>query len=270
MNLRVWINNLKLRKKNLNQVRETFRVCIVSAILPPAYGGAEVAAFKYAIRLNAKPDSKAIVIGWDRNAAYKNSGLKYDFVHAVQFPEKTKDVKGILVYYQQYNHLWNCFWALIKPMWKYREEYDYIHNFNSGFAFNRVSILIGKILGKKVITETSLVGDDDPLSLGRFLSWKDYFKPKFVRYLFYRMADRYISKSNVITEIFEKSKIPMSKVVEIPYSADVRKFTSAKSGGEEKEEGKNEAVEGRNDNSLCRRDKHQKGSSFTCRCIHLN
>jgi len=112
----------------------------------------------------------------------------------------------------------------MKPMWKFRKQYDYVHNFNSGFAFNRVSILIAKLLGKKVVTETSLVGDDDPVTLGRINNWKDYLKPKFVRYMFYRMADRYVSKSNVITEIFKKSKINFSKVEEIPYSVDVRKF----------------------------------------------
>ncbi|MEO8665929.1 MAG: glycosyltransferase family 4 protein [Ignavibacteria bacterium] len=202
-----------------------FRVCIISAILPPAYGGAEVAAFKYANRLNAANDSEVIIIGWDRTGAYKESEIKYDFVHSVQFSENPKDAEGILIYFQQYYHMWNCFWALRKPMWKMRDKYDYIHNFNSGFAFNRVSILIAKLLGKKVITETSLVGDDDPLSLGRFPNWKDYFKPKFVRYLFYRMADRYVSKSEVITEIFEKSKISMNKVVEIPYSVDIKKFS---------------------------------------------
>lgn len=121
-------------------------------------------------------------------------------------------------------HMWNCFWALLKPMYKLKDNYEYIHNFNSGFAFNRVSIFIAKMLGKKVITETSLVGDDDPLSLGRFPDWKDYFKPKYIRYRFYKMADRYVSKSEVITEIFEKSEIPMNKVVEIPYSVDTNQY----------------------------------------------
>jgi len=117
--------------------------------LPPAYGGAEVAAFRYASRLHENPDSDVIVIGWDRTGAYKDSDVKYDFVHSVQFPENPKDADGILIYFQQYNHMWNCFWALLKPMWKLRKRYDYIHNFNSGFAFNRVSIFIAKILGKK-------------------------------------------------------------------------------------------------------------------------
>ena len=200
------------------------KICIVSAILPPAYGGAEVASFKYAIRLNEEKDSDVIIIGWDRTGAYKQSDIKYDFVHAVQFSENPKDAEGILIYFQQINHMWNCFRALVKPMWKLRHKYDYIHNFNSGFTFNRVSIFVAKLLGKKVITETSLVGDDDPLSLGRFPNWKDYFKPKFIRYLFYKMADRYVSKSQVITEIFERSGIPMSKVVQIPYSVDIEKF----------------------------------------------
>ncbi len=200
------------------------KICIVTAILPPAYGGAEVAAFKYAVRLNSNPDSQVIVIGWDRTGAYNKSDLKYDFVHSVSFRENPKDAKGVLIYFQQMYHMWNCFIALLPLMWKFRNEYDYVHNFNSGFAFNRVSIFIAKILGKKVITETSLVGDDDPLSLGRFPVWKDYFKPKYLRYLFYKMADRYVSKSEVITEIFRKSEIPMNKVVQIPYSVDIEKF----------------------------------------------
>lgn len=204
----------------MNSEKKKYKICIVSAILPPAYGGAEVAAFKYANRLNKDPESEVIVIGWDRTGAYKQSEIKYDFVYSVTFPENPKDADGVLIYFQQMYHMWNCFWALLKPMYKLKDNYEYIHNFNSGFAFNRVSIFIAKMLGKKVITETSLVGDDDPLSLGRFPDWKDYFKPKYIRYRFYKMADRYVSKSEVITEIFEKSEIPMNKVVEIPYSVD--------------------------------------------------
>lgn len=201
-----------------------YKICIVSAILPPAYGGAEVAAFKYALRLEKDPESDVLVIGWDRTGGYSESKNKHNFVIPVAFRENPKDAKGIFIYFQQYYHMWNCFKKLLKPMWKYRKEYDYIHNFNSGFAFNRVSILIAKLLGKKIVTETSLVGDDDPLSLGRFLDWKDYLKPKFIRYLFYKLADRYVSKSNVITDIYRKSEISMNKVVQIPYSVDINKF----------------------------------------------
>jgi len=207
--------------------------------LPPAYGGAEVAAFRYAERLNKDPDSTVIVIGWDRTGAYQDSKVNYDFVHPVQFYENPEDAEGLLIYFQQLGHIWNCFRALVKPMWKYRNDYDYIHNFNSGFAFNRVSIFIGKILGKKVITETSLIGDDDPLSLGKFYDWKDYFKPKFLRYRFYKMADRFVSKSIVMTDIFKKSEIPMSKVAEIPYAVDIEKFSPADSNSKKELRSKN-------------------------------
>ena len=207
----------------MNSSGKKLRICIVSAILPPAYGGAEVAAFKYANRLHNDPGSEVTVIGWDRTGAYRESKVKYEFIHSVEIKENP-DADGILIYFQQINHLWNCFRALLKPMYRLRNNFDYIHNFNSGFAFNRESILIGKMLGKKVITETSLVGDDDPVSLGRFPDWKDYFKPKYLRYKFYKMADRFVSKSEVITEIFEKSEIPMRKVVQIPYSVDVDQY----------------------------------------------
>lgn len=209
------------QRQNVDRIK----VCIVTAILPPAYGGAEVAAFKYALRLYENPDADILVIGWDRTGAYRKSKLNYEFVHSVYFKENPKDAKGILIYFQQMYHMWNCFRVLIKPMWRFRDRYDYVHNFNSGFAFNRVSIFIAKMLGKKVITETSLIGDDDPLSLGRFPNWKDYFKPKYLRYIFYKMADRYVSKSEVITEIFEKSEIDPDKVAQIPYSVDINKFS---------------------------------------------
>lgn len=165
-----------------------------------------------------------MVIGWDRTGAYEESSVKYDFVIPLRFPEDPVDADGRMVYFQQISHMWNCFRALLKPMWKLRNNYDYIHNFNSGFAFNRISIFIGKLLGKKVITETSLIGDDDPVSLGRFPEWKDYLKPKFIRYQFYKMADRYVSKSEFMTGIFKSSEIPISKVAEIPYSVDVHRF----------------------------------------------
>lgn len=207
----------------MNQIKK-YKICIVSAILPPSYGGAEVAALKYAVRLNEREDSEVIIIGWDRNGSYKLSDQKYDFIYPLTFYENPEDAKGLLIYFQQTYHLIKCFTALIVPMIKLRNRYDYIHNFNSGFAFNRVSIFIGKILGKKVITETSLIGDDDPLSLGRFPHWTDYFKPKHIRYVFYKMADRFVSKSKVITEIYEKSEIPMAKVREISYSVDINKF----------------------------------------------
>lgn len=206
------------------------KVCIVTAILPPAYGGAEVAAFKYANRLNNNEDYEVLVIGWDRTGLYMKSNLNYKFVHPVRFYDNPKDAKGVFIYFQQLHHMWNCFRALLIPMWKFRKKYDYVHNFNSGFAFNRVAIFIAKILGKKVITETSLIGDDDPVSLGRFNSWKDYFKPKFIRFKFYKMADRYVSKSEVITEIFKESEIPMEKVVQIPYSVDTEKFYPLQNG----------------------------------------
>ncbi|HMS64409.1 MAG TPA: glycosyltransferase, partial [Ignavibacteria bacterium] len=209
----------------MEKVKPKYKVCIVTAILPPSYGGAEVAAFKYAVRLHSDPDSEVIVIGWDRAGAYEKNTKKFDFVHSVRISEKPSDSKGIFIYTQQLTHMWNCFKVLIIPMWKLRKKYDYVHNFNSGFAFNRVSIFIAKLIGKKVVTETSLVGDDDPLSLGRILSWKDYLKPKYLRYLFYKMADRYVSKSEVITDIFRKSEIPMSKVAQIPYSVDVNEFS---------------------------------------------
>jgi len=199
----------------------------VSAILPPSYGGAEVAALKYALRLNERDDSEVIIIGWDRNGSYKKSDQKFDFIYPLSFSENPEDAKGLLIYFQQTYHLVKCFTALIVPMVKLRNKYEYIHNFNSGFAFNRVSIFIGKILGKKVLTETSLIGDDDPLSLGRFPHWTDYFKPKHIRYVFYKMADRFVSKSKVITELYEKSEIPMDKVEEIPYSVDINKFKPA-------------------------------------------
>ncbi len=208
---------------------DKIKVCIVVAILPPGYGGAEFAAIKYADRLNKSRYAEAIVIGWDRTDVYKQYPDMVDFVYPVSLAENPKDAKGIFIFLQEYYHMWNCFRQLIKPMWTLRKKYDFVHNFNSGFAFNRVSILIAKMLGKKVITETSLVGDDDPVSLGRIRNWKDYLKPKFTRYLFYRMADRYISKSCVITEIFERSSVPMKKVAEIPYSVDIKKFTPVNS-----------------------------------------
>ncbi|MBP9192723.1 MAG: hypothetical protein KBF96_09250, partial [Ignavibacteria bacterium] len=99
----------------MNQIKK-YKICIVSAILPPSYGGAEVAALKYAVRLNEREDSEVIIIGWDRNGSYKLSDQKYDFICPLTFYENPEDAKGLLIYFQQTYHLVKCFAALIVPM----------------------------------------------------------------------------------------------------------------------------------------------------------
>ncbi|MEZ4689331.1 MAG: hypothetical protein R3A12_03780 [Ignavibacteria bacterium] len=124
----------------------------------------------------------------------------------LHFYENPEDAKGLIIYFQQIIS-WKCFFALYTTHEALRNNYDYIHNFNSGFAFNRVSIFIGKMLGKKSNIKHHLSEMMTLLSLGRFPHWTDYFKPKHLRYKFYKMADRFVSKSKVITEIYERSEI---------------------------------------------------------------
>ena len=88
--------------------------------------------------------------------------------------------------------------------------------------------LISKLLGKKVVTETSLIGADDPATLSKVTTWKGPLKPKYLKYLIYKKSNAYVSKSEYMTDKLKLANIYNSRITEIPYSVDTNLFRPIK------------------------------------------
>ncbi len=201
-------------------IKKKYNICIINASLPPHYGGAEFAAFRYAERLSQDRETDVIMIGHDKEGKYREAGFKHSFVIPVEV--NTKDSKKNSI--QQYVEYMSYFKALYPVMKAQQRRFDIVHIFNSNTVFTIIAMFIGKLLGKKVITETSLIGTDDPVTITNMNGWKDHLKVKGWRARFYKRADAYVSKSNVITETFEKADFPIKKVSEVPYAVDVDRY----------------------------------------------
>lgn len=201
-------------------IKKKYNICVINASLPPHYGGAEFAAFRYAERLSQDRETDVILIGHDKEGKYREAGYKHSFV----IPVEVKNKEGKKNAVQQYVEYYRFFKALYPVMKSQQRRFDIVHIFNSNTVFTIIAMFIGKLLGKKVVTETSLIGTDDPGTITNMKGWKDYLKVKGWRTRFYRQADAYVSKSNVITETFEKANFPIKKVSEVPYAVDVDKY----------------------------------------------
>lgn len=186
-----------------------FRVCIVSANLPPVYGGAEIAAFRYAERLAIR-GAGPILLAPTSGERLKSSDLPA-FVRAVEQPRAK--LAGIA------ERVW-------PELYRLRRHYDIVHIFNSRPLFNLMAVPAARALRKPIILEMSLLGSDDPLTLRARIrrNGRPPVRRQALRYLLFRQASAYVSKSAPLTQAFAESGLPRAKLWEIPYAVDMRLY----------------------------------------------
>ncbi|NNM34321.1 MAG: glycosyltransferase, partial [Gemmatimonadetes bacterium] len=180
------------------------RVCIVSRSLPPEYGGAEIAAYRYGERLAAR-GNPPLFVAPDGGEAYP------DWVVPLNVPSVMKAVGARARLLRLAGSLWPV-------MWKRRREYDVVHIFNSAPLVNLLAVPISRALGKPVILESSLVGSDDPLALMKRKKGRRrrLFLANPLRYELYRRGSAFISKSPVLLRACREAPLPPEKMTLIP------------------------------------------------------
>lgn len=85
-------------------------------------------------------------------------------------------------------------------------------------GFSRKSylfILLGRLLGKKIVIKMSSLGEDDPPSVQ---------KSGGLRWLFFRRADLYLAPSAALAAAYRNSSLPAEKLSELPNGVDTVRF----------------------------------------------
>lgn len=196
------------------------RILIVTEVLPPNYGGADIAAIRYANFLYQKnPVSVFCLAGWNKDFyKYKD---EYPFIIPIKIVRlksnywRTKRLVEIL-------NFGICTATVFWKLFKLRDDFDVIHSFNSWSNINLSSLRVGKWLGKIVITETCLIGADDPETILKRIP-KDCFSVNPFRRNAFFCADIFVSKSAYIGALYER-ELPKRCNVQIPYFVDTKKF----------------------------------------------
>ncbi len=204
-----------------------FRVCVVNANLPPEYGGAEIAAYRYAERLD-RAGCSPVVVGAVRDDGRPREPLP-PYVHPLKLmagkePRRGPRSRGRAV--MQLAEIGLRLWPRIIAL---RHQYDVVHVFNSAPLFNLMAVPVARSLRKPVVLEMSLLGSDDPLTLRRSRNGrqKRLISRPPLRYLLYRAADGYVSKSAALSDAYRRAGLSESRLFEIPYAVDVGVYQPA-------------------------------------------
>jgi L-malate glycosyltransferase len=207
------------------------RVLVVTARIPPEFGGAGFAAFKYAIRLHARGELAFLLT---RTAAdVFQAGRSLSNNGAYELPAdrilRTMGKHPLLEFRQRssparaFVYLWDVvrlLWGTSRTLLSRRDSYDIIHCFSPTWI-TAYAGLLGKLLGKKVILEVTLLGSDDPAS--RYSRDFGKLRWRFKR-LQFRFADAISTISPALSEVCLESGYPEEKVVLIPRSVDLSRF----------------------------------------------
>jgi len=194
------------------------KVCIVSRSLPPEYGGAEIAAYRYGERL-AAAGNRPVFIAPDGGEEYP------DWVVPLDLPSVITGVGARTRLVRMARSLWPA-------MWRRRHDYDVVHIFNSAPLLNLLAVPFARALRKPVVLESSLVGSDDPLALMQRKKGRRrrLFLPNPLRYELYRRGSAFISKSPVLLRACREAPLPAERMTLIPYAVDCEKYRPSQPG----------------------------------------
>lgn len=101
-------------------------------------------------------------------------------------------------------------WTIAKYFVLRRKQFTVVHTFNPSSWISFLSLFLGRILGKKTVTEITLIGSDDPRT---FLKHKN-----ILGVLGLLLAQRINSLSPALKDVVESYKLLAPKSVNVPRS----------------------------------------------------
>ncbi len=195
------------------------RILIVTEVLPPKYGGADIAGFRYAQNLNSRGSQVMLLGSW--NDDFKKQKKDFPFLVAIKYPKLPFSNWRVKRYVDIINFGIAYLFTFFK-IWGLRNSFDVLHSMNSYSYHNLAAISIAKFFGKKVVTESCLLGADDPKTIFK-KKQKDWLSVNSRKRDCYKKADFFIAKSAQNLSWFE-GFIPKEKYGFVNTFVDTSKF----------------------------------------------
>jgi glycosyltransferase involved in cell wall biosynthesis len=195
---------------------ERYKICLVCACVPPAYSGAGNFLYKYAQRLERRSQLAFVLT----HRAGRESYL--DFQDQLQARKIVRVLPSVNPQSKSWlriaSRLWRCWFLLARVGWLLltrRSQYDVVHVVARNWIC-WMGVLWGKVIGKKVVYETSLAGSDD------LLTARQVGKP--FEYWLLTRAHAYVAKSPLLYNLCRDAAIPEERLYLIPYSVDTNVY----------------------------------------------
>lgn len=192
------------------------QVVIVTETLPPAYGGADIAGYRYFRYLN-RGGERHYLLGMHNNKLVAVPGVVP--IKGVNFPKWFSRWGGN---YVRFAWLWIqvMYFLLSHPHVKI------VHCFNGSSWLIQAASLAAVFGRRKLVIETCLVGSDDPVTVLKPRGWfSRVIRAKWLRKATYLAADAYVAKSTYLRDKFIETSIGTDQVYIIPYAVDTNRFS---------------------------------------------
>ncbi len=205
------------------------KIVIVTGSIPPIFAGGGLRAYRYALRLYKKDKLSFILTEEnvpieERNFIFKKfeklSSNKIITVTKEINKDKKRNQNKIKYFFPFVINQIKIFSVILWKIFQKRDSFTIIHCIGAGSWLSLYSVLISKFFCKKTILEITLLGQDDPISIGKN---SNILIRSFRSWLFSK-ADIVISKSPSISEVYKISGIPIEKLREVPNPVDINKF----------------------------------------------
>jgi len=219
------------RNKEQNIVKKK-RVCIVSATIPPAFGGGGLRAYRYAERLHKKNKLAFILTSWPIGKDRLTDQSSKETIHSIIPQTKIIRVRTLRYHYGSgYRAICGALGSiadkllsiaiLLRIMAVRHRSFEIIHCYGVNW-FSLLSVLVGKIFGKKCLMEMTLVDGDDPQTLKNNVKLPGIGRLKL--WILSR-SDVVISISPALSQVYKASGLPVEKLREISNPVDIKRFS---------------------------------------------
>ncbi len=205
------------------------RIVIVTDSIPPIFAGGGLRAYRYALRLYKKDKLSFILTEEyvpieERNFLFKKfeklSSNKIITVPKEINKDKKRNQNKIKYFFPFVINQIKIFSVILWKIFQKRYSFTIIHCIGAGSWLSLYSVLISKFFCKKTILEITLLGQDDPISIGKN---SNILIRSFRSWLFSK-ADIVISISLALSKVCKISGMPIGKLREVPNPANINKF----------------------------------------------
>lgn len=207
------------------------KVAVISAMVPPEHSGAGLAALQYSRRLEARGSLCFLMTASERPAgewALDDSQLMQVLQERTYFVGRGMAGRKWSWPRVLREHV-NRFFGTIRRLCLERERYDIVHCFSPTW-FSLFAALGGKLTGKKLIVEITLLGGDCPESVASH-RWSIFHYRRTVQF---RMADAIICISPALKAASLRAGLPEGKLFVIPRAVNLEKFRPPVAGEKER------------------------------------
>lgn len=195
-----------------------YKICVVSPMLPPAFGGGGDLFYRYAVRLQEQGQLAFVLTHQHQEQSYQNFQSRLSEHNILRVPLEVPEKALANYWVRNVSRAWcRCLlffrvgWTLVTR----RLEYDVVVVMG-GEWLSTMAVLWARLAGRTTVYEPSLAGYDDPIAM-KEKRWR-------LQYEVLTRADVFVAQSPLLYDLCRDGGVPSERLYLIGNSVDTDLF----------------------------------------------